>query len=70
MLQWNNKTYVTHRCQAIEVELRAVDGYVLYNTPFAGLIGNAVPSKEELQCVADKVDVMKGHKGTPICWKD
>lgn len=70
--QDNNKTYIRFGCQTAEVQLRSVDNYVLWVLPELNIIelsGEAVLSKEELQCVADKVDVTQGMKGLPICWK-
>lgn len=70
--QGDNKTYVRSGCQTSEVELRSVDGLVLWVFPelnISELSGQVVLSKAELQCVADKVDVMQGKKGFPICWK-
>lgn len=70
--QGNNKTYLRSLGQTTVVKLRSVDDYVLWVFPelnISELSGEVVPSKDELQCVADKVDVMQGRKGLPICWK-
>lgn len=70
--QDNNKTYFRASCQTAEVQLRSVDDYLLWILPELNTIllsGEAVLSKDELQCVADKVDVTQGRKGSPICWK-
>lgn len=69
--QGNNKTYLRYSCQDIQIELRSVDGLVLWNLPefdISELSGKVVLSKDELECVADKIDVMQGKKGFPICW--